>query len=655
MSGWFANESIGRSFRSEAARLAPNVQVRFINGTDPQWRESVWHAADVFVSLADSVQETFGLTVVEAMSRGLPVIASDWNGYRESVVDGDTGILIPTAMFRSIGNDAMIAMLEGRSSYDQFLARIGQGVWVDPDATKNAIIELLDNPQRRMTMGKAGIERVQQKFTWQTVIGQFEDLWEEQHFQMQRARPLPSSRRLIPKSTDTDIETGADVETDSERNPAREDLELSICKPLDELFAEYPTYWLDEQTPLRRGNWLMGNALAVSQSPLSGHSQSSRYGIAELELLLEPLSDTASSQGMLALVTQTVHKLSAHRDQPVGVDDTIRRGLETLAWAMKFDLVAPAIEFAGLGKAKPATNTASNVENDSRDMAVVRNDTFLTFATTCMGRLEHLKQTLPKMVDQLGSHVVVVDYSCPDGAGDWVREHFDASQVSVVTMEGRTRFDRSEAKNAGIVASATPWVCLIDADILLTPNFAEQIRPLLRTGHSLRSSSILEGTGGTFIAQRSTLVKVGMHDPTYLGWGEEDDDLLDALHFAGVVADMYPDKWVDHIDHDDDQRTQFHDHSDRRISHMVNRVYRAAKWDMARMMNAVPRMPARQALYENITKQLTLALAEKSEAEIVIQTGRMNWVPLAAACGRDLVYRVHFDDHLPVGQYAIKK
>ena len=38
---------------------------------------------DIFVSLSDNIQETFGLTPLEGMASGLPVVATDWNGYRD--------------------------------------------------------------------------------------------------------------------------------------------------------------------------------------------------------------------------------------------------------------------------------------------------------------------------------------------------------------------------------------------------------------------------------------------------------------------------------------------------------------------------------------------------------------------------------------------
>ena len=52
-------------------------------------------AADLFCSPADNLQETFGLSVLEAMASSLPVVASDWNGYRDLVLHGRTGWLVP--------------------------------------------------------------------------------------------------------------------------------------------------------------------------------------------------------------------------------------------------------------------------------------------------------------------------------------------------------------------------------------------------------------------------------------------------------------------------------------------------------------------------------------------------------------------------------
>lgn len=44
--------------------------------------------------IASSVNEDFGMSIVEAMASGKPVIAPDEGGYRESVIDGKTGMLL---------------------------------------------------------------------------------------------------------------------------------------------------------------------------------------------------------------------------------------------------------------------------------------------------------------------------------------------------------------------------------------------------------------------------------------------------------------------------------------------------------------------------------------------------------------------------------
>ena len=48
-------------------------------------------------SLVDNTQETFGLAVTESKGAGLPLVVSDWSGYRDLVRDGIDGYLIPSA------------------------------------------------------------------------------------------------------------------------------------------------------------------------------------------------------------------------------------------------------------------------------------------------------------------------------------------------------------------------------------------------------------------------------------------------------------------------------------------------------------------------------------------------------------------------------
>ncbi|MGH6912033.1 MAG: glycosyltransferase family 4 protein, partial [Phenylobacterium sp.] len=96
MSGWFSGER-DQGHYEEAARLhAPGVPIHFLDGNDRALLGDLWAGADIFLSLVDNIQETFGITPLEAMAAGLPVVASDWDGYRFTIRHGVDGFLIPT-------------------------------------------------------------------------------------------------------------------------------------------------------------------------------------------------------------------------------------------------------------------------------------------------------------------------------------------------------------------------------------------------------------------------------------------------------------------------------------------------------------------------------------------------------------------------------
>ena len=92
----------------------------------------------------------------------------------------------------------------------------------------------------------------------------------------------------------------------------------------------------------------------------------------------------------------------------------------------------------------------------------------LSFVTTCMGRLEHLKQALP-LQQHPDCESIVVDWSCPDNCGDWVEENYP--DVRVVRVEGEQYYHRAKARNAGLQVATGEHICNADADLLIQPKF----------------------------------------------------------------------------------------------------------------------------------------------------------------------------------------
>ena len=120
-------------------------------------RQLYSHAA-AFV--CPSVYEPFGITNLEAMACGRPVVATAVGGIVEVVVDGETGMLVPVE-FRP--DEPMTP-----ADPDQFAADLAR-----------AINKLLADPMRASAMGAAGRQRAVERFSWSAIADRTVTLYEQ--------------------------------------------------------------------------------------------------------------------------------------------------------------------------------------------------------------------------------------------------------------------------------------------------------------------------------------------------------------------------------------------------------------------------------------------------------------------------------------------
>jgi glycosyltransferase involved in cell wall biosynthesis len=128
-----ATPEIGR-LRRLAQTLGIAAQVHFTGRRDRDELRDYYLAADVFVTTP--WYEPFGITPLEAMACGTPVIGSRVGGIGHTVVDGVTGYLVPPR---------------------------------DPTTLAMRLLELQRNPVLAAAMGRAGVRRVRSQFTWDHV------------------------------------------------------------------------------------------------------------------------------------------------------------------------------------------------------------------------------------------------------------------------------------------------------------------------------------------------------------------------------------------------------------------------------------------------------------------------------------------------------
>ena len=158
--GQFPNAAIADAFRAEAALFAPSVRLVLLDGADAANGPRAWAAADIFTSLSDNIQETFGLTPVEAMAAGLPCVVSDWNGYKDTVRDGVDGFRVPTYTPAPGGGGDLADRFDvGVSDYDRYIGQVSLFTAVDVASAAEAYGRLIASPELRRTMGEAGRER----------------------------------------------------------------------------------------------------------------------------------------------------------------------------------------------------------------------------------------------------------------------------------------------------------------------------------------------------------------------------------------------------------------------------------------------------------------------------------------------------------------
>jgi phosphoheptose isomerase len=137
-------------------------QVMFVGRRQRNMLKYYYSAADVFVSTP--WYEPFGITPLEAMACGTPVIGSNVGGIKYTVADGKTGFLVPPN---------------------------------DPDTLAARLAELFQNPALLKRFSRQAIQRVQKFFTWEKVAQMLVEVYEDTIRDSRQAAADGSGAQLV--------------------------------------------------------------------------------------------------------------------------------------------------------------------------------------------------------------------------------------------------------------------------------------------------------------------------------------------------------------------------------------------------------------------------------------------------------------------------
>jgi D-inositol-3-phosphate glycosyltransferase len=305
----------GEQLLAQAAQLGLTDSVQAFFNLPPACLPSLYAACDIFVSPTDSPTESFGLTILEAMACGRPVVASDWDGYKDLIVHGETGFKVRTDWADCMAelNDAAPFL-----SWEHEHLHVGQSVSVDVPQMADYLAQLLQNRDLRQEMGGRARARVMTAYDWPVVIKQWEALWTEL----------------------------AAVATSLGAEPA--DSPDWLQPNYFEHFSHYASRIIDDAVPVQVT--ARGKALLAGKAPLWLHPWAQAY--LRPELLRATLDALKSSGWLRAGVTvgglvgvmNAVHRV--RRDQ----------ALMHLLWLAKYDLVR-------LGEAQPSRSQPARAED----------------------------------------------------------------------------------------------------------------------------------------------------------------------------------------------------------------------------------------------------------------------------------------------------
>jgi len=162
VSGLTANDYASREEEPQTRKAKERIE----KNANMEWYESLEHRdvmkllAHSHVSLLPTLDDTLGWSLIEAMSVGVPVIATNVFAVPEIVDDGRNGFLIPLPL----GENRRWKGIGMRGNKDEFIATREAAYKQISSKLVEYIAHFREKPELCRSMGRAAIEKVKERF-----------------------------------------------------------------------------------------------------------------------------------------------------------------------------------------------------------------------------------------------------------------------------------------------------------------------------------------------------------------------------------------------------------------------------------------------------------------------------------------------------------
>ena len=117
------------------------------------------------------------------MACGIPQVIAEWDGYKESVIHGETGFLVKTYWADCADDISCFPFLDrtgewgNTSLYSHFL--LSQATAIDLEEYEHSIQLIIDHVELEKRMKEKSITNAREKYAWDKIIKKYDELWEE--------------------------------------------------------------------------------------------------------------------------------------------------------------------------------------------------------------------------------------------------------------------------------------------------------------------------------------------------------------------------------------------------------------------------------------------------------------------------------------------